>query len=117
MQSAHRSAALEQVEERVLESIDDLTRRSDGVAGRTGHGRLRHKLLGGVVDAKPGRNVVVPVERDVGRRKVEAFAGVSILDVVENGPDSDMEGSEVTQSRHVKLLAARSRRVLGRSKG
>ncbi len=94
VQNTHRSGALEKVEERVLESVDELTRRSDGEAGRTSYGRVCHELLGRIVHGKPGSQVIIPVEGDIGGREVEVLGVVRPLDGVEGGPDRRMESTE-----------------------
>ena len=78
----------------MLERVDELARRSDGVASRAGHDWVGHELLSRVSDGEPSSQVVVPVERDVGRGEIEALSLVRLLDVIERGPDGGVESAE-----------------------
>ena len=92
--TTHSGSALEQVEERVLEGVDKLARSSDSEAGGACYHWVSHELFSGVVHGEPSGKVIVPVERHVRRREVEALGFVRLLDVVERGTDGRVEGAK-----------------------
>ena len=78
----------------MLEGVDKLARSSDSEAGGARYHWVCHELLSGVVHGEPSGKVIVPVERDVRRREVEALGFVRFLDVVERGTDGRVEGAK-----------------------